>query len=230
MKKTRILLWGFVFVALTLPIYQIFQIEEKHLNIGVAKAQESNLSDSDKEVNVGGKFNLVDQNGVEVNEENFKDIYTLVFFGFTNCPDVCPTGLSQINLALKALGEHEEEILPVFITVDPERDTPQVLKTYLQNFGDDFVGLTGSKEQTKAVQDEYKVYSQKMEMKDAPDGYLMDHSAYIYFMGKKGEYIMHFTNKDTPENIAKKMRQYLDSSKHEKHQTQDSTFLKLSLV
>jgi protein SCO1/2 len=149
----------------------------------------------------------------------------LYILDLPTAPDICPTGLSQISLSLKALGEHEEDILPVFITVDPKRDTPEVLKAYLKNFGDNFVGLTGSEEQAKAVQEEYKVYAQKMEQKDAPDGYLMDHSAYIYFIGKNGEYIMHFSNKDTPEVIAKKIRDYLNKAKHESHQTKEDTFL-----
>jgi protein SCO1/2 len=140
---------------------------------------------------IGGKFELVDSQGKAVTEKDFAGKYMLVFFGFTHCPDICPTALLVIQNALNALGRDADQITPMLITIDPERDTPKVMGEYVSHFGSRIVGLTGSGEQIQKVQDAYKVYSSKIET-GSPLGHTMDHSSFIYLMGPDGKYITHF--------------------------------------
>lgn len=141
---------------------------------------------------VGGPFTLSDGTGKAVTEKDFAGKYMLVYFGFTHCPDICPTGLLLIENALDQLGRKGRNITPIFITLDPERDTPTVVGNYVKHFGDRLVGLSGNPEQTKQVAEAYKVYYRKVEDKDAADGYVIDHSGYIYLMGPDGKYLTHF--------------------------------------
>ncbi len=154
-----------------------------------------------KEAKIGGAFTLTDQNGQTKTEKDLLGKYSIVFFGFTNCPDVCPTGLTVISQAMKDLGSKASNITPVFITVDPNNDKPEVLKNYLSNFYPDIIGLTGNETQIKQVQDAYKVFSAKVEQPSAPHGYSMDHSAFIYLMDKNGKYVSHFSYNDPAEKI-----------------------------
>lgn len=142
---------------------------------------------------VGGPFSMVDHLGREVTEKSYAGKPMLVFFGFTYCPDVCPTELQVMAAALEQLGESGADIQPIFVSVDPARDTPDVMKAYVENFGPRFVGLTGSPEQVAAMAKTYKVFFEKRENKAAPDTYLMDHSSIIYLMGVDGKYLRHFS-------------------------------------
>lgn len=130
---------------------------------------------------VGGPISLVDQTGKPVTEKDFAGKYALVFFGFTTCPDVCPTELAAMASALDQLGPKADRVVPIFITVDPERDTPPTVKDYVQLFSPRLVGLTGTPEQIAKAAKAFRVYYQKVE----PEGsstYLMDHSAFTYLM------------------------------------------------
>ena len=140
---------------------------------------------------IGGHFELLDAQGKTVTEKDFSGKYTLIFFGFTHCPDVCPTALLVIQNALNQLGSNADKITPIFITVDPERDTPHVMGEYVAHFGSRMVGLTGSASQIKQAADAYKVYYSKIDTGSAL-GYMMDHSGFIYLMGPDGKYIAHF--------------------------------------
>lgn len=141
---------------------------------------------------IGGDFTLADKQGNVVKPQDFKGKYMLVYFGFTHCPDICPTGLLLVETVLDQLGSKADKIVPVFITLDPERDTPETVGTYVTHFGDRFVGLSGTPEQIKQVAQAYKVYYRKVEDEGARDNYMIDHSGYFYLMGPDGKYVSHF--------------------------------------
>lgn len=141
---------------------------------------------------VGGPFTLTGQNGARVSSSDFRGRYMLVYFGYSMCPDICPTTLAVMADALGKIDPAGKKIVPVFITIDPERDTPKVLDTYMKAFGDQFVGLTGTPDQIAAVEKEYKVYARKEPLdpkKGLAGGYGMDHSSVIYLMGPDGKLV-----------------------------------------
>lgn len=135
---------------------------------------------------IGGPFSLIDQTGKRVTEKDFLGKDMLVFFGFTHCPDICPAGLQVMTAALEKLGKRADDIVPVFITVDPERDTPESMAEYVANFSPRLVGLTGSASEVAAVAKAYRVYYQKVVNEKDPTNYSVDHSAIFYLMGKDG--------------------------------------------
>jgi protein SCO1 len=140
-------------------------------------------------VPIGGAFSLIDQNGTRRSEQDFRGKLMLVFFGYTYCPDVCPTTLAFISDALEKAGPTARDVIPVMITVDPARDKPEALKSYLASFGPQFVGLTGSEEEIAAAAKAYKVYYRKAgEGADA----MFDHSSIIYLMDRQGRFLAHY--------------------------------------
>ena len=141
---------------------------------------------------IGGSFNLVDQDGNAVTEKNFLGRYALMYFGYTSCPDICPTELLNITEALEQLGLRAKQVIPVFITVDPERDTIPVMKDYAMSFHPRLRALTGTKEQIRAVASAYRVYYNQTESSEEDDFYLVDHTSLVYLMGPEGEYITQF--------------------------------------
>ncbi len=152
-------------------------------------------------VALGGPFTLVDQTGKTVTERDFAGKPLLVYFGFTYCPDVCPTELGTIAAALDAMGPAGERVTPVFISIDPERDTPEAMADYVSRFHPRMVGLTGSAEQVAQAARAYRVYYAKVRPRDSSD-YLMDHSSFIYFVGPDGRVRSLFRPESTPEAIA----------------------------
>jgi protein SCO1/2 len=142
---------------------------------------------------IGGPFTMVRHTGETVTEKSFAGKPMLLFFGYTFCPDVCPTELQVMAEALRQLGDKGRDIQPILVTIDPSRDTPQVLAQYVVNFGEQFIGLTGAPEQVKQIADAYRVFYAKVENKDSPGNYLMDHSSIIYLMGADGTFLKHFT-------------------------------------
>jgi len=154
---------------------------------------------------IGGPFSLTNQDGIPVSEETYAGDYKLVFFGFTHCPDVCPAGLEKMALALEELGAAADSVQPIFITIDPQRDTPEVMKEYVAMYHPRLVGLTGTPEQLKTVQASYKVYAAKAEGA-TPETYTMNHSAYIFLMGPGGEPLTMFTAEDSPSDMVKEMK------------------------
>ncbi|HEX3810377.1 MAG TPA: SCO family protein [Rhizomicrobium sp.] len=160
---------------------------------------------SSGQANIGGSFALTDQNGHRRTDADFHGRYTLVYFGYTFCPDVCPTTLQVTADALKKLGPEADKIVPVFITVDPARDKPAVLKSYLAAFGPQFVGLTGTNAQIASVAKKYHVYYARQPSPNA--AYFMDHSNYIYLMDPDGRFIGVFDEVLGPGGMAKKLRQ-----------------------
>jgi protein SCO1 len=138
---------------------------------------------------VGGPFALTDHTGRRVTEKDFLGRYMLVFFGFTNCPDICPSGLQVITAALDKLGTKADAVTPVFITIDGVRDTPEKLNAYLKSFHPRLVGLTGSDAEIAAAVKAYRVYVQKVTDEKTPTSYTFDHAAIFYLMGKDGAFI-----------------------------------------
>ena len=154
---------------------------------------------------VGGPFALTDHTGKRVTDQDFRGKFLLVYFGFTNCPDVCPTALQVMAAALDKLGPNAERITPVLISVDPEHDTPAMLAMYVKSFHPRLVGLTGSQAEIDAVAKAYRVYVKKVPDPKSTAGYSIDHSSIIYVMGPDGSYGAHFTHATTPDAMADRL-------------------------
>ena len=163
-----------------------------------------------KPPSIGGRFTLISQDGRPLTDADFRGKYTLVFFGFTNCPDVCPLTLNNISRAMVLLGADANKIQPLFISVDPLRDTPNVLRKYLKHFDHRIIGLTGTPKQVVAVQRAYRIFAQRRNAVGVgSDDYLMDHTSISYMMGPSGEFKTFFSNGSTPEEFVTKIRQHL---------------------
>ena len=156
---------------------------------------------------IGGPFRLVDQDGKTVTDADLKGKWSLVYFGYTHCPDACPTALNDIAVALDELGAKRAEVRPVFITVDPERDTPAVLNSYVTAFDAPILALTGTAEEVAQAAKGYRVYYAKHP--EADGDYSMDHSSVIYVMDPQGRFTASFTHESTPEEIAERLKKLL---------------------
>jgi protein SCO1/2 len=156
---------------------------------------------------VGGPFRLEDQNGKPVTDAEMKGKPFLVFFGYTHCPDVCPTTLFDLSQLMKALGPDANRTGALFITVDPERDTPQVMKDYLSNFDPHLQGLTGDRASIDAALRAYRVYAKKVPLENGD--YTMDHTALVYLMDKNGHFVAPFDVSRAPAAEATDLRRYL---------------------
>ena len=156
---------------------------------------------------IGGPFKLTDQNGKPISDQDMKGKPYLVFFGFTHCPDVCPTTLFEMSEVLRALGPDANKIGALFVTVDPERDTPDKMKDYLSSFDPHLIGLTGDAAGVAAIEKDYRVYSKKVPLEGGD--YTMDHTALIYLMNKDGHFVAPFNIKRKPEDAAADLRRYI---------------------
>lgn len=156
---------------------------------------------------IGGAFRLVDQNGRVVTDQDLKGHPFLVFFGFTHCPDVCPTTLFEVSEILGKLGPDAERVSALFVTIDPERDRPDQLKDYLSSFNPRLIGLTGDPDAIAAVAKAYRVYVKKVPLDGG--GYTMDHTALVYLMDKEGRFVAPFNLKRRPEDAATDLRRHL---------------------
>ena len=156
---------------------------------------------------IGGPFQLTDQNGKTVTEKDLKGKPTLIFFGYTHCPDVCPTSLFEISEVLRAMGKDSGRVNAYFISVDPERDTPTAMKDYLSSFDPHLEGLSGDPAEIAKVLTEYRVYAKKVPLKDGD--YTMDHTALIYLMDRNGQFVSPFNIKRSPEEAAADLKKYL---------------------
>ena len=156
---------------------------------------------------IGGPFQLTDQAGQSVTDQNLKGRPTLIFFGFTHCPDVCPTSLFEISEILRAMGKDADRVNALFISVDPDRDTAAAMKDYLSSFDPHLKGLTGNPEAVTKVLSAYRVFSRKVPLKDGD--YTMDHTALVYLMDKDGRFVAPFNLKRSPEDAATDLKRYL---------------------
>ena len=189
LRRLQLILWGVA--AIATAVFVVVWAE------GASKARVATSGQPD----VGGPFSLVDHTGEPVTDADFAGGHMLIYFGFATCPDVCPMSLGVMAQALELLGPRAEQVRPIFITVDPERDTPEVLADYL-SFDDRFIGLTGTPEQIAAAAGAYKVYYSKVPLEDSELGYTMDHSSVFYFMGPDGRFLEPFTHQTAPEDMA----------------------------
>ena len=153
---------------------------------------------------VGGPFQLTTQTGARARDTDFRNKLMIVDFGFTHCPDVCPAALQLITAALDKIGSKADQIAPLFITVDPERDTPQQLKLYMSSFHKNLIGLTGSAKEISQVAKAYRIYYRKVKS-EALNEYTMDHSSLIYLMDGNGEFITYFPHTTPPDKMAEKL-------------------------
>jgi protein SCO1/2 len=161
---------------------------------------------------VGGPFELIDQDGKTVRDTDFAGKYRLVYFGYTYCPDVCPTDVQKMGRVLRTLEKQDpayaRQIQPIFITIDPERDKPAQVKQFVTAFHPRIVGLTGTPQQIAAVAKAYGAYFKKMEPSDPGGAYLMDHAATIYLMGKQGEPLALITREMTEQEMIAEIRKW----------------------
>jgi protein SCO1/2 len=138
---------------------------------------------------IGGPFALVDGDGKVVTDRDFRGRYMLVYFGYTFCPDVCPTTLNEVAEAIEKLGPKATRVQPIFITIDPKRDKPEVVKRYVSSFGPSVVGLTGTQDEIAKVAKEYRVYYAEHRTGPGTDDYTMDHSSILYLIGPNGRFV-----------------------------------------
>ena len=160
----------------------------------------------------GGPYNLTNHLGERVTEKDLDGQYKLIYFGFTYCPAICPTELAKMTEALDILGDEGEQIQPVFITIDPERDTVDVMKDYVSLFHPRLVGYTGTPEEIERVKKAYKVYSAKVNDPNMSE-YTVDHSSYIYFIGPNEELYSLFRTDDTAQDMASTIHQWLEQNR-----------------
>jgi len=171
------------------------------LHTGTAQNVQDRGSEN---IQIGGPFTLTDGHGKTVTDRDFRGRYMLIYFGYTHCPDACPTTLGDMASALDKMPEAaRKKVVPVFITVDPARDTPDVIGDYAEAFGPEFVGLTGDEGAVAQVTREYHVYAQKHKL--AHGDYAMDHSSIMYVMGPDGQYVGVICDGSKPAEIAEQL-------------------------
>ncbi len=158
---------------------------------------------------IGGPFTLTDQDGKTRNSNEFRGKFMLIYFGYSYCPDICPLGLQNMGQALNLLQRDREQIVPIFITIDPSRDTVDHLKIYSSNFHPNFIMLTGSQTEIDPVLKLFHIYSAKSTNSENDKDYLMDHSTLIYLMDKDGNFLQHFPHSTAPELLAASIQKYL---------------------
>jgi len=169
-----------------------------------------NTPTQDEYALVRADFTLQTANNKTVTHTDLRGKHMLVYFGFTHCPDICPTTLLLMSNVINQLGDAAAKIQPMFISVDPERDTPQLAAEYAHNFGKGFLGLSGTPEQIKHAADSFKVFYSKVEDKGSALGYVVDHSGFIYLMGTDGAYITHFPSTISEAELKKELQHYVE--------------------
>ncbi|MGB0553152.1 MAG: SCO family protein [Alphaproteobacteria bacterium] len=177
----------------------------------------ASATDSPFSFKIGGPFSLADHDGNSVTDGDFRGRFMLIYFGYTYCPDICPTNLQVMGTALSALGAKDPKaalrVTPVFVTIDPERDTSELLKEYVANFHPNMVGLRGDALQTKAMADAYRMHFLKVVPEGSePEDYLMNHSSITFLMGPEGELVTLFPHDTTPEKMEVVLGKYLSNS------------------
>ncbi len=188
-------------IAAIIATYQIQR--EKEGEIVLISADQNSIVQE----NFGGPFTLINRSGEKVTQADFEKTKRLIYFGFTYCPAICPTELQKITAALNMAGEMGNEITPIFITVDPERDTVEVMDEYLESFHPNFVGLTGSIKQINQAKDSYKIYAAKVQDETMSD-YTMDHSSFIYYLDENNDLLEIFKIDDTAKDMAAFIRNH----------------------
>lgn len=205
LRKVRVVLWGLV-TLLVVGVGTIALIGPGSFD----GAGSDNAGDDATTALVGGPFELVDGAGRPVTDRDFRGEPFAIFFGFTHCPDVCPTSLYEMAGWIEALGPAAGDMRFAFVTIDPERDKPETLAGYVGSFSDAIVPLTGTRAQIDAVLGAYRVYARKVPLDG--DDYTMDHSAFVYLMDEDGRYRAHITYGESEERAVAKLKDLLASS------------------
>jgi protein SCO1/2 len=202
-KSTRIgLLLAIVVIAAAAALAEWLVIRDPD----ITKAPSGIIAN----VEIGGPFTLTDHTGRQVTDRDYLGNFTLIFFGYTFCPDVCPTALGDIALALDELGDDSLAITPLMISIDPDRDTPEVLAEYVPLFHERLIGLTGTLEQIKQVGDAYRILYRRVEDPNYTF-YLMDHTSFVYLLDPEGKVVSLFRYGTSPEEMAAIIRQQMRS-------------------
>ncbi|HEY9081522.1 SCO family protein [Magnetovibrio sp.] len=174
------------------------------------QAQEQGQEEATLSSSIGGRFMLEDHNGQIVTDQHFQDRFMLITFGYTYCPDICPTNLVNMAAALEALGDRAEKIAPIFITIDPARDTAAKLREYVAAFDDRIIGLTGPQPMIDSVSKRYKIVAAVHKPENWKDGdYLVDHTASIFLMAPDGKFLVKFAHGMPPEDMAKRIADFM---------------------
>ena len=176
--------------------------------VGSLSAKAGNNSEVPPHIEIGGPFELTDQHGAVRRDTDFRGRYMLVYFGYNWCPDVCPTSLYNMSVALDKLGPTAAFVQPIYITVDPERDTVEAMKDYAEHFHPSLVALTGRKAEIYAAARAYRVYFEKTGDVEGQD-YFMDHTAFIYLMDTSGKFLRYFSHEAMAEEIATGIKELL---------------------
>ena len=193
MRRVRIVVWLMVAAALGVISWMAFFAPEPEI----------------QPVRIGGPFSMVNQDGQAVTEKDFAGKAMAMFFGFTFCPDICPTTLVRLTALMAGLGSDSAKVQVILVSVDPERDAPQVLKEYLRAFDSRFVGLTGTPDQLAALARNYRIYYKKVP--DASGGYTMDHSAGVFLFDTKGEFRGTLDTHEADDSVIAKLKRLLAS-------------------
>ncbi|RYE06050.1 MAG: SCO family protein [Rickettsiaceae bacterium] len=201
MNNQKLLVRTIFVVAILIAVMSIFVIFTLESKRSLSQAKETDNST----VQVGGDFELIDQDGNIYGSKNLKGKLSLIYFGFTYCPDICPDSLHKLVNVMQILDKYQIDVVPVFITIDPKRDDPKVLKEYLAHFNNKFIGLTGTTEQIKKVAELFKVYYARAN-NDLSSNYMLDHSSFVYLMNKDGRYLKHFSTSSTVQEIVEFVR------------------------
>lgn len=207
-KEERIFTKAVVVISIVIAIVALYFMI---LYGGASKTAAKYGQSSSGKADIGGFFTLIDYDGNSFSSNQLHGKPSLIYFGFTFCPDICPTALEKLSLVVDILAKNDIDIIPVFITIDPLRDKPEGLKKYLARFHTKFLGLTANNEEdAKKVADQFKVFYEKVPNSDTGrNDHLFDHSSLIYIMDKNGEYIGHFHMGSTPEEMVEYVKDYL---------------------
>jgi cytochrome oxidase Cu insertion factor (SCO1/SenC/PrrC family) len=192
--------------AIALAAYVAWQVSRP---VPIATVGNSSSVAVSSRIKIGGPFELMDHMGNRVTDADFRGKLMLIYFGYGFCPDVCPTELQNLAAALDEMGEAAEAVQPIFITVDPERDTVDFLAEYVENFHTRLIGLTGTRQQIDAAATLYRVYHGKVK-NDSDEDYFVDHSSFVYLMGQDGSFLTLFKGATDPKKIAETIAGYID--------------------
>ncbi|GAA5832136.1 hypothetical protein JCM3766R1_003734 [Sporobolomyces carnicolor] len=202
---------GAVFLATGVALYFYFENEKKALK---ERKRQENAAARIGRPKIGGPFTLTDQDGKSFSEQDLLGKWSMVYFGFTNCPDICPEELDKMTDVVQAISKsHNTDILPVFITCDPARDDVKAVKTYVRDFHPSLVGLTGPYDEIKKTCKAYRVYFSTPPNAKPTEDYLVDHSIFFYLMDPKGKFVDAFGRSMGPREVEKKVAGYLDEYK-----------------
>ena len=177
------------------------------INIFTSKISDNKIKKNSGSLNIGGEFKLTNQKN-NIYDSGKSNFYKLIYFGYTYCPDVCPFDILKLTKLFEENPELKKYIEPIFITVDPKRDSVEVMSNFLENFDENIIGLTGSSQEINDVLKKYKIFKRKSDINNSATDYLIDHTSLFYFIGKDNLYIKHFSSKDFLETATKYFKEF----------------------